>query len=850
MTLSRILPFALALCLLSFGDPLKESFNLKVRVVGRIQAEKPKLQPPPRIEVKKVHSFLDLSERLLLPPAELEKQEIKPPEGGGGCGEPTDRLKFRSAVRFYLKGDRRRARSLLYDVLSTQGSLYHAPAHYLLGLMEAEEGREEKALSFFKRSCSTAHFWRKGACGAYYGLYFKLEGEPFKQVDNPLWRSVYRIKSGKGFEEPDCSGAVFKKYCGYVSKFVRGEEGEYYRDSLSLRRAILLLKRGKREEAKEIFIKYEKPGSRWREIALYYLGVIYATEGKKDEAYRKATYLETLGSDLARELYRYISIGDPLYSRIAYGLSREKDFLLNSAILSYNAGRFDIAFGDFIRAGEPLYALWSAVRKGDYGLAYRVLKELNPDTEEKARWYLEVLFWNGRYEEMEKVLSRIKERFPAIYREYTGWLHFRKGDWNSAYEYFEDPYFKALSLFNAGRYREVLRILEGKKSLRERTLMARSAISLGDGKSARKYLKGDSPGEIYLRGMSYFIEGRYKRAVREFEKIKGEGELGLRALLRIGDSYYNMNMLDRARSVYREILSLHKNSPVEGDAVLALAQIELQNPTSDLEELSREFMKRFPDSPLVNDLKYQLAEFYIRKGEETKARGILEELLSVRSYRPRALLRLASLEDNPDKKEEMLREVIEIGKGNVKERATGMLMGLFVERREFEKLADFLLKGDYDDKKKALEIYMDHNLDKAVSLFDALYAENKGDEDLRRLALKMYRKTKGKKYLRIASMSSDKRIKAEALYRLGVISKKKDRRKALEYFVEVVLTAEGIQPYYNNSIMEASDILVKLKAKRDASCLLDKLDKRSLTSRELKRVKILKKRLPKCGKKG
>ena len=849
MRLSKALLLFLVLVLYSHGEPLKESFSLKVRVVGKIKVEKPRLEPPEQIELTRKGSFIDLSPILLLPPINVEKEEIEPLKGGGGCGEPKDRVKFRSAVNSYLKGSSKRARSLLYDVLSIQGSPYHAPAQYLLGLIELEEGREDKALSFFKRSCLGAHMWRRGACEAYYGLYFKLEGQPFEQAEDPFWSLVASIKKGKGAKEPECSEVVFKRYCDYVRRFIRGEEGNYHPDSLRLRKAILLLKGGKRETAKSIFADYEKPGSRWREIALYYLGVILAMEGKREEAYKKATYLETLGSDLSRHLYIYLSFGDPLYGRIAYGLSRDKDFLLSSAILAYNRGRLEVAYADFVRAGEPLYALWSAVRMGNYQLAYRVLKDLKPDTPQKARWYLEVLFWNGKFDEMERVLSTIQERVPEVYREYMGWLHFVRGEWERAYQYFDDPYFKALSLFNAGRYREVLEILKGKEGLRERILMARSAISLGNGKLARQYLKGNSPGETYLRGMSYFIEGRYKRAVREFEKIKGEGELGLRALLRIGDSYYNMNMLDRAREIYREILTDHRGSAVERDAVLALAQIELQSPTAGIEELYEEFIKRFPDSPLVNDLKYQLAEFYIKKGEETRARSILEELLSVEGYRARALLRLASLEDNPERKEDMLREVIRTGGGEIKDRATGMLMGLFVERREFEKLADFLMGGDYDDKKKALEIYVDHNLEKAIDVFDRLYGENKTDEDLKRIALKLYKKTKGRKYLRIASTSADSRVRAEALYKLGVLSSKKDRRKALEYFVEVVLTAEGVQPYYNNSIMRASEILVKLKAKRDASCLLDKLDRRSLTRRELKRVKILKKKLPECRKK-
>ncbi|MDQ7082366.1 MAG: hypothetical protein Q9N34_04900 [Aquificota bacterium] len=57
---------------------------------------------------------------------------------------------------------------------------------------------------------------------------------------------------------------------------------------------------------------------------------------------------------------------------------------------------------------------------------------------------------------------------------------------------------------------------------------------------------------------------------------------------------------------------------------------------------------------------------------------------------------------------------------------------------------------------------------------------------------------------------------------------------------------EKVHPYYNRSILEAVDILVKMKAKRDASCLLERIDTDHLSGDEAKRVKILRSRLPNC----
>jgi len=847
MRLYRFLLTALLVAGLSFGeDSLKERFSLKVRVIGKILEEKPRLMPPERLSVEGGAEPLDLTSEVLEPPKFVEPANVVPPKAGSGCGEPKDRVKFRAGVRYYLKGDLKRAESRFLDVLSIPKAVYIGPAQYMLGLIYSEKGQRAKALRFFEESCSGPHQYRKAACEAYYALHFSTKGTLPEEIEIDFWRAVDQIKGGKVPPPPPCEGTVFKDYCFYITDFIEGRINDSYPDSTALRRGIILVKEGKLREAKEIFRSFTGSRSKYRDVAFYYLGVIALREGNKREAYKKASFLETLNPEYAENLHYLLSSGDVLFSRIAYRLTGRKEILRFSGIHSYNQGNYELAFRDFLESGDYLRALWSAIRSENYRLARSLIDKFPRKSREDYLWTLEVLYWNEDWDGIERVLGEVKGKFPDLYNEYTGWVYFKREDWQSAYKHFSDPYHRALAMYNAGKYRKVIEILKKREDLKARILKAKAAISMGDGKLARTFIKGNYPTELYLLGMSYFIEGNYSKAIEYFSSIKDDEELGLKALLRIGDSYYNMNRYDRAREIYRKILKDYKDAPEAQDAVLALAQIELQNPSQDLVTLLEEFRRKFPDSPMINDLKYQLAILEIRKGNRSKAKEILYELMELEAYRPRALLKLAEIEEDPLKKETMLRDVIRIGRGEVKERATGMLMGLFVERKEYEKLADFLVKGDYSDKKKALEIYIKENLEKAVKLFDELYKQSPGDEDLALYALKLYHKTKGTKYLKIASRSSDKRVRAQALYLLGRKIKGKDRRKALEYFVEVIMSSEGIQPYYNDSIFEAVDILVKLKARRDASCLLAKLDKRSLTKRDRKKVKILKSKLPAC----
>ena len=835
-----------SLLTLSFGGDLEERFSLKVKVVGRIVEEKPKLVPPERVDLTAEERFRDLTSRLIEPPKTLEEPVISVPEEGGGCGEPKDRTYYRSGVKHYLRGNFKKAETRLLDLISLQNSAFIPQAKYLLGLIYFKTDRKEEALQLFRESCSAVHPYRDPACESAYALTLIMGKEINFRTGYDLWDRVVRIRRGDRVSTPTCDDTVFLRYCTYVRDFVKGEINEDYRKSTELRRAVVLIWRGELEEAERILRRHTEPGSRYRAEALYYMGVILSKKGRVKEAYRYASVLETIDPDLAEDLHRILAGKEVVISRVAYRITGTKEILEKTGALSYNRGNYTVAYRDFLKAGRPLLAAWSAIKAGDYDLAYRALKDSDLRTQDHYLWYLETLYWTGREREMEEVLRAIKDRFPDLYREYIGWLLFKRERWEEASKFFSDPYHKALALYNAGRYAEVLKTLKGSDGYKERILKAKAAVSLGRGSLARKFLRGETQEEIYLMGMSYFIEGKYSKAIDHFQRIKGSDTVGRRAFLRIGDSLYNLGRYEEAKEIYREILKRFPDSKEATEATLALAQIELQNPSQDLKVLIGEFEKKFPDSPLIPDLKYQLANLYIKEGKITKARGILEDLMGGDPLRYKAMLKIAEIEEDPARKEDLLRKVIEEGGAEEKEKATKLLVSLYRERGEFEKLADFLARGGYEERKRALTLYMDHNMEKAVSLFEELLKENPEDEELKILALSMYERTKGKRYLEIASESREPKVRAEALYRLGLIEKRKDRRKALERFVEVVLMEEKVQPYYNRSILEAVDILVKMKARRDASCLLERIDRDHLSGEEAKRVKILKSRLPKC----
>jgi hypothetical protein len=120
---------------------------------------------------------------------------------------------------------------------------------------------------------------------------------------------------------------VFKNYCNYVLDFVKGEIREEYKDSTTLRRAIVLFQTGKLDEAEKLLLEYSKPTKPYRDVALYYLGLIALQKNDTNRAYQYASLLETLNREYANSLYSQIAQRDVLLARITYNVTKDPGFL-------------------------------------------------------------------------------------------------------------------------------------------------------------------------------------------------------------------------------------------------------------------------------------------------------------------------------------------------------------------------------------------------------------------------------------------------------------------------------------------------------------------------------------------
>lgn len=838
----RLFSFLVVLAF-AFSQQITREFDINVELTGKIHEEKPRLSPPSTLSQPRARE-LNLSSSVLEPPKTMEFVQVKPieKEGGVSCGEPKDALSYRLGVDYYLKGRYELAEQELQKVATTPNSPFKPMAEYVLGIIAHSKGEREKAKNLFRESCRFSHMYQKASCEVYYALHFMLRGSVPENQDG-LWKAVKDIKEGReGI--PACEGVVFSRYCAYVRDFSQGKENPDYRDSTLLRSGILFYLKGDLQRAKQVFTQYSQPGRTYRDVALYYLSLIDYKEGRGEQALRNASILETINPSLASELYAYISERDVYLSRLAYTLTKDRRFLERAGILSYNSGDYALALRNFLEAGNLRYAVYSAIKMGNYKKVVELLRDKREKDKEDYLWLLESLYWSG--EDMSKALSETARLYPDLHREYNGWDRFRKGDWLGALGFFEDPYHKALALYNLKRYKEVISLLQGRNDLSSNLLKARSALMMGEPSLARGFLTERSAEELYLLGLSYFLEGNYARAATFFERVPSDSPLKAKAILRSGDSYYNAGDINRAKEKYYEVLRRFPDRDEAKQATATLLDFGGKALSEEeLEKLLKDYIAKEPN-PLPDAL-YQYADLQIKKGNKGEAERTLLRLMDT-PLKFKAILKLAQIEEDKSKKMVMLYKVYkEAELEEDRRKARDELVQIYTSLGDTKSVAGLLAEGSNQDKVKAISLFMSSG-DKrsALSLANQLINSGYRDQEFERQLIDLYRQTGDPLLLDYLSKSPDRSLRGQAIYLQGLeLLRKGDRKKALERMVEISLNYRG-EPYYNAAVIEGAKILLQLGARRDASCMLDRFDYNIANQEEIKAQGKLRQGLPKC----
>lgn len=214
--------------------------------------------------------------------------------------------------------------------------------------------------------------------------------------------------------------------------------------------------------------------------------------------------------------------------------------------------------------------------------------------------------WNARVETMSRETRESKEKVERIQQEIEA-LKKQQADRAAA----ESATAAFYELVRAGRRREVI---DGYKKLRDMPLSRAEAMFLSD---AVEQAKTDLSVESYQAGLEHARGGRWNEATKAFQEsisLSTTGSHAPSAEYELARALRRLNRAKEAIPILARLSESSANPEILDDATFLLAEsladIQAYN---DARSTYRSFIRRFPDSPLVNDAKMALADLNLKK---------------------------------------------------------------------------------------------------------------------------------------------------------------------------------------------------------------------------------------------
>lgn len=215
------------------------------------------------------------------------------------------------------------------------------------------------------------------------------------------------------------------------------------------------------------------------------------------------------------------------------------------------------------------------------------------------------LAWDARMDNVESKTKGAQEKVTALEEERKETR--RKGDERAAAES------AAAAFYEVVRSERQKDIIEGFEALRKQPL---SRAELSFFQDAVDKAKSELSVKAYQTGLDQMRTGRWHEAAQAFEEAvnrKGSGAHVPSAKLNLARAYKKLN---RQREAIPLLMPLSEASPdpeIMDDATFLLAEcfIEIQA-YNDAKTTLRAFVRRFPDSPFLNDARMALADLSIR----------------------------------------------------------------------------------------------------------------------------------------------------------------------------------------------------------------------------------------------
>ncbi len=699
----------------------------------------------------------------------------------------------------------------------------------------------------------------------------------------------------------------FIDYCHYETGFTKFMIGDYetavinlkkvkssdYKNQADILKAFAYLKLGNLNYAEIGFRKYlEKYGSagNYSTLAYYGLALVNLKKGAIKKVLRLAGILESRDKNLAQNLY--LKVAD-IYRRkgdyqkaivlyqVALKLTTNYKLAIKKKLIitAYNNGKYEYVYKLSKGVKTPVFYLIKGYSEFWLGMYQKAADDLEKaikgiinkkDKFQALKLLADIYYRTDKEKKYLDVIKQIKKFDPRLARNLLGWFFFKKKDYEKAYKAFIDPYMKAVSLFNMNKLDEALKIVKGLPTRKAKFLEAYIYLKKGDYDTARNILlrlanTGGKLGEksAYLYAFSFFAEGDYKRAIDEFTKFLSfakDKELRKIATLRLADSYYNLGNKKLARRIYEDFIKKNAGTPEAIDAAYQLTVLEMNSSDVDVEKQIKKFIRKYPNYPMVDLLKLQLADIYIEKKKYAEAEKVLRDVIRKNKkeseYALYKLAYLKYLEGDIGEAIKLLKQYLaKYPQGEYRIATIELLAKIYEERGDYKNAVVYVSQLPKTNKNifRLANLYFklgDYN--RAEGFYKQLY--NKYPEYrpdiayfLGVIAFKEGKLSEAERYFNEAVNGSDYDKVAGAYYYLGLIALKKGKKEdALNNFLNVIYLYSENREFVSKARLKAAEIMKEQDRKFEASCMIKRIDTRFLNKKELEKYNSLKTSLPKC----
>jgi tetratricopeptide (TPR) repeat protein len=888
-----------------------------IEILSQVLEEKPILQGPQTLDFNPLSDQLNIKDYLpLQKPYNVKLPFLKIQKPTAYFGVPPSNALLSEAIDYFERGDFIFAQENLkkfVEKYKDNKNLFYA--YYLLGYINFELQKYEEAQQYLEKSCNLNPL--KENCLSYVitlTITDKLDkaSEILQSISEDEDVKFYQlvVKSLKSNEKSiniNCNNTDVGSadYCRYFLKhtlFLNGKYREslqykYLGENKTLKKLTLIIdgfnyyflkEYDKSKNTFEQFINKYLSNDKLTNLAYLGLGL---TNPYKTKDY--AEILETRDNYLSYHLYlnvinTYAFQGRWLdtfvyIQKVLNLIDKNKENLrFDLAVSLYNLKNYEYALNIFQDLAKEkneeksyLYCGFSAYNQKLYKKAEECFSKLTQSqdyqTKKTSLIYLsEIYYILNDDENYINTVSNLKELDENLAYDYLGWYFFKNKDYKNAYKSFKDSYMKAVSAFNAGDIQNAKELINNKNDRKSLLLSAYIDIKDNNLESARLKLKkiaNQSEDELskkayYLYAYLYFSEGNFQKAVEEFEKFrkifKEDDTYNQKAFLRIADSYYNLGEQDIARNMYKEFIEKYKGKKEAIDAAYSLVLLETKGESNEKDKVIEDFISKFPDYPMVDTLKLQLASIYEEKGEIEKAIKIYKEL---------------SQKNTPESNLAKYKLAESYFKSNQNEIAKEILVSLInISDEDIKFKSSILLAQIYEKEgniQQAIQIYksIDNNDDVKFKLSNLLIESQRYDEALsylRELSEKYPEKSpeisfyigkiKYKQnlfeeailYLEASTKSQNYTIASESYFLIGEIyNSKNNLNKAINAYLNAIYTNPQINDTTAVARLKAADILIKAEKRKEASCLITPLiDYNNDNIKKTAKEKL--KNLPKC----